>query len=445
MKASLPFVLLWLLFGCATEIPATAEPTAPPLTATEVQHWRTDIDVFHQQLERRHIHLYHRIDRASFTTELAKLKASLPNLHRHQVMVEMMRITRLIGDGHTQFAWWYGDYYRYPVELMAFGSDWRIVKTAPAHAALLGGRLSAIDDIAIADIVSRLSPIVPGVENAHSLHSNLPYTLRVANVLYGLGITDRLDRARFTVVDDEGRQQVVTLSALNAEQYRAAVTMPLAQTPPFPGEPLLRTAGISLSLNRATKTGYIRFDSYPDWPEMERFAEASYQALQANTVRNLVIDLRHNGGGDFFKGLALARGLVLLDELDWREGIYTLIGRHTYSAAMSNAAQFRQLLNARLIGEPTGANPYGYQDADRFTLPHSGWPVQYSKRFYRFQDQPSEGIQPDQPIEIEWQHYKAGRDMQLQWVLDDIAGRQPARLSAEQTGTDTAVVSVRSR
>ena len=88
---------------------------------------------------------------------------------------------------------------------------------------------------------------------------------------------------------------------------------------------------------------------------------------------------------------------------------------------MSNATHFRQMLNATLVGEPTGANPNGYQEAGRATLPNSQYAISYSKRIYRFQDNNTPGVQPDVLIKPSWQDYKKGEDKALQWVLDKIS------------------------
>lgn len=85
----------------------------------------------------------------------------------------------------------------------------------------------------------------------------------------------------------------------------------------------------------------------------------------------MVIDFRGNGGGDFFVGLTLAYYLNLADSIDWRSGVYVLTDKYTFSAGVSNAAQYRQILNARIVGEPTGGNPVGYQDMGSFILPNS--------------------------------------------------------------------------
>src|SRR5690606_13095213 len=141
-------------------------------------------------------------------------------------------------------------------------------------------------------------------------------------------------------------------------------------------------------------------------------------------IKHVVIDLRQNGGGDFFVGLVLAWGLVVIDSLDWRQGFYVLTSGQTFSAAMSNAAQYRQILNATIVGEPSGANPGGYQDADTFLLPNSQWKVMYSKRLYRFQELPSNGVQPDKLLAAEWKAFSKGQDNQLAWIMESIKTHQ---------------------
>jgi len=87
---------------------------------------------------------------------------------------------------------------------------------------------------------------------------------------------------------------------------------------------------------------------------------------------------------------------------------------------MVNAVQFKQLLNTKVIGEPSGANPNGYQDLGQFCLPNSKLLITYSKRLFRLQNSKSESLQPDILITPKWENYKNGYDEVLSWVLKDL-------------------------
>lgn len=88
--------------------------------------------------------------------------------------------------------------------------------------------------------------------------------------------------------------------------------------------------------------------------------------------------------------------------------------------ATSNASQFRQILNAKIVGEPTGSNPTGHQDMGQFSLPNSGMTITYSKRLFRFQEKITQGVQPDVLIEYDWKSYFKGKDNMMEWVIRDI-------------------------
>jgi hypothetical protein len=111
---------------------------------------------------------------------------------------------------------------------------------------------------------------------------------------------------------------------------------------------------------------------------------------------------------------------VRADSLDWQSGGYVLINNTTYSAAMSNAAQFSRLLNARLVGEPTGAKPKGFRDLGEFTLPNSNWVVTYSKRYYDFTGSDDDALYPTIPINVRLEDYLAKNDVALNWVLEQV-------------------------
>jgi hypothetical protein len=421
-KVFIAFLAL-LSFSCASSKKNIIKNEALNLNPGQVANWKSDIDFYHAQLERLHINLYHSVSKKDFESELSDLKRSLPNYNKYQVMVEMMRITRLIGDGHTIYGYWSKGYSRFPVYFRLFGDELRVVKTTFEYRYLLGKKLRAIDGTQTNELINSISPVVQGVDNQHSLEHFLPKTINVAEVLYGLKITKKLNIANFEFTDDKGSHLSATLNSIPRDQLKGLTTEVLHERRVNLGEPLQSTKGIWLSADIPTNTAYIRFDSYPGFFKMLLFSSRVKKQLLKHSIKYLIIDFRGNGGGNFFKGLVLAQMLVTVDSLDWEQGIYALIGKGTFSAGVSNAAQFKQILNAKLVGEATGGNPYGYQDADRFLLPNSKWTVQYSKRLFRMQDNQTDGLVPDIKIQIDWSDYKLNRDEQLEWILKDISSK----------------------
>lgn len=339
-------------------------------------------------------------------------------------MIELMRVIKQVGDGHTQFSYWGGKYHSYPLHLQMFDEELRVIGIAQDYQHLLAARLYAIEDIPIDQLRTLLTPVLQGVENIHSERQRLTEAITVAEVLHGLAITKNAAQAKFTFELPNGEKQSVTFDSITPDQLQKLPMTSINMITPSGFAPHKASIdGVELFLNSAEHIAYIDFYRYPQYAAMENFAESLIKILRKENTQSVIIDFRNNGGGDFFVGLHLAWALIMIDNLHWRDGIYVLTGRKTFSAAMSNAVQYRQLLNATLVGEPTGANPVGYQDADSFSLPNSGWKVQYSKRLYRFQEKADQGVQPDINIPLKWSAYHAGKDNQLAWILNDIKSR----------------------
>jgi hypothetical protein len=106
-----------------------------------------------------------------------------------------------------------------------------------------------------------------------------------------------------------------------------------------------------------------------------------------------------------------------LPEINKKGHLFVLIGPYTFSAGMSNAAQFRSETNAILVGEPIGEKPNSYQESREMRLPNSQWVVRYSTKAYKFVSGSENVVKPDKEIDRSWLEFKAGRDPVLEWVL----------------------------
>ena len=103
-----------------------------------------------------------------------------------------------------------------------------------------------------------------------------------------------------------------------------------------------------------SKTLYLKYNKCRDQPSFAKMMKQVWAAVDGLTKKGkpldrLVIDLRHNGGGD-------SRVMnPLFDALRKRTGyrgenLVVIIGRHTFSSALLNAMTLRKEFNARLVG-----------------------------------------------------------------------------------------------
>lgn len=395
--------LLPLLMAVA--VAGLAEGKRQPLPPMTAEKWRADVDFFARELPKRHKNAFHAITRQRFDAEVAALRDQAGHANDDEMIVGLMRITALVGDGHTRVQP-PSSIHQFPLTVVPIDGAQRVVRGAGPAADLVGGRLVRIDDTPIDDAIARIRTILPQDESEILLVAFAPQWLSIAEVMHGLGIAKSAATARFTVVLDDGSERSADVASIDIaakpEWRTLTATLPLYRQ--RPGE------GFWFEWLADAGTVYVSFRNYDDLRSKSRDL---WSFVDGHPVRKIAIDMRQNGGGDFNVGRK-----YLVDELARRPKLrgYVLIGAKTFSAALKNSIDFRDVAKATLVGETIGERPNSYSENDEVTLPNSRMEVSYSTRYYQFL--PSDGLlAPDKEIRPTWADWMAGRDPVLDWVL----------------------------
>lgn len=396
------------------------------LTNQDVNRWKEDIDFYSSELTRRHIDPFHSLAKEDFEREIEAIKSSLPQATTNEIFVKLMKLTHSINDGHTSFPLWSWKFHSFPFELRMFGRDLYVVKTTSANDDLLGAKLISVNGFSSAEVVRRFSTLTPFSENEFSTAVRVAEFLPKAEILNGLDLINDTTKASF-LFEINGKTKQYQFNSAQRHSLDRYITY---NNNNFFSYKEKINEDLWFGASSDSRVIYIKFRRYTSMSKMEGLAEDVLSFINKNKSKNLIIDMRDNYGGDFFVGLKLAQWL-LADSIDWKSGVYVLIDNVTFSAAMSNAAQFSQILNATLVGTPTGAKPSGYQDMGQFTLPNSGLDVTYSKRLYHFKEDQKDALYPDVQVEISIQDYRDGNDRQLLWVLKDIEIKRNGKKQGE--------------
>jgi hypothetical protein len=98
----------------------------PPMTA---EKWRADLDFFERELPKRHKNAFHAITRERFAAEVASLRAKAGQANDDEMIVGLMRIAALIGDGHT-YVRLPSSIHQFPVTVANIEGIHRVVRAA---------------------------------------------------------------------------------------------------------------------------------------------------------------------------------------------------------------------------------------------------------------------------------------------------------------------------
>jgi hypothetical protein len=388
----------------------------PALTSAE---WREDLRFFERELAKRHKNLFHTLTEPEFHRLVARLDSAIPSLQPHQIIVRLKQITAAVGDGHTGVH--LPPYFKvYPIALYWFGSELRVTAAAPEYRQAVGARVTGIGDLGMDEVEARIRTTFPSARNENEWYalSTSPAHITRPEVLQALGIVADLGPAPFRLKNDQGQRFTVAVAPVEPPRvvnggFAFTGFVPAASRPPLfrqrPGEAFWFT------WLPDSQTVYVNFRGYRSLGDNARklFAE-----LDRRPPTRLIIDLRQNGGGDFFEGRKhLVQPVKQRPALNQKGRLFVLVGRRTYSAAMANAIDFRKETHATLVGEPIGERPNSYSENDEMTLPHSRLVISYSTRYYKFLDEDVPALLPDVRIDPAWAPFREGRDPVLEWIL----------------------------
>lgn len=362
----------------------------------------------------------------AFVAEIQALIQKIPALSDVQIQYELARIVALLQDLHSNLFSAAERVFPLTAEQVSTeGGLGLCVLIAPEeHPEMIFTMLTAINGVPVEEILERLS--------AYISHENEYAVLTMATSLMYDGCITRLEAlqaigvvgpeettAEFSFRTEEEEDFSVELTAWDMEERmtgkRLGQHLLLTDTPMyrdyfeknywwelFPEDHML----------------YIRYNQVWEDAELQYTVLASQlenQMLSAPDTDKVVVDLRHNPGGEYIAGHN-----AVLDWLYQLEGkkIYVLIDESSFSSAVLFAANVREkAAGAMLVGTPAGQPPNFLAGVQSYTMPNSGITFSMSHSYWMCrEDYEGDVLAPDILIYQTLEDYKQGLDTVLETI-----------------------------
>jgi hypothetical protein len=404
--------------GAAPMLAQSASPAPEAALRVQAEAWRQDLDMLLEELPKRHKKLFFRVAEGEWRAAGAALRGRIGELADHQVVVEMMRLVAIAGDGHTgvsppaKLA-----FRRVPLMLAWFRDGIFVVAADEGHAELLGAQVLKIGAVEVGEAAARVATLFAN-ENDSWMKVGVPARMTMTEALHGLGPSDDPGRARFTVRTREGEEREAELSALESGAKPNVKLLPDPAAVKLPISRQKRERANWFEWMESEGVLYCRYDTCADekGQSVAEYSLAVLEAVDARAARRVIIDLRNNSGGNSALLQPLVMGLRDRRERLGPGGIVCLIGKRTFSSAQLNAVSLRKA-GAVLMGEPTGQKPNAYGEVKTFTLPNSGVVVSYSTKYFKTSATDEPSTMPEVLVEVSSKEFFAGRDPVLEAAL----------------------------
>jgi hypothetical protein len=376
-----------LAFGARSDAqgtPAASPGTGMALTPAQM---RDDIAAFRTDVFERD-QSYTAAARTRGATQLQQLEASVDRVTPARFALTLAQIVALADNGHTNAAASVRarHFARVGVRLTAFGDEFRVVRATEANADLLGGRLLAVDGHTIAELRDSARTLAGGVPQRRDRFA--PFLFESPTQLHAMGLATKPDRATYSFQTADGRtirreladepnrapdarggSRALFPQLLPDEQGKWRPALAPAQAPwslsdpdiPFRVRVAPEVDGMVVELRQTVSSPGHAIDA---------FLNGAAEQIETTKPRNVVLDMRLNGGGnlntarDFMKRLpSLVPGRIFVLTSPW-----------TFSAAISSIGYLKQTAPERvtIVGEDIGDRLEFWAEGRPVTLPSSG-------------------------------------------------------------------------
>jgi hypothetical protein len=408
--------------------PATPRPADTPAPSLDrAASFRAAITAIAAARDDVHPDGWHGMARADWVAAANAAAATIDRLTDDEALVELVRLAAMPSwngrDGHSGiFPFIPGSgTHEYPIRWWRFSDGLVITATGPGvDPSLVGERVVAIGGRPIADVLALVEPLAPR-DNPSNLLAYGPLYLRVSELLAGLGVIDAAGPTTFHLARRDGTEHDVTITPITAEED-VAWNSGLPHRLPPTDAPWLARQGEVLWWTFLEDSGtlFIQYNEVAEVPFS--VADPIVQRAARDDVQRVVVDVRHNGGGDNTTLVGLESALRK-PALDRPGRLFILMGRVTFSAAANFVTDMEGSSSAVFAGEPMGGSPNLYGDADPIALPWAGQTLYMATRYHPRSTPDDERItiEPDIAVDLSSADYFAGRDP----VLDAVIGHGP--------------------
>ncbi len=393
-------------------------------TQLDAAAWREDVEYLRDRLPEHHPNLYHKTPQADFDTAFESLLAKIPDLTDEQIVTRISQIISLIQDGHSSVPPFWNQKYPfhfYPLRFYLFEDGLFVIDAMPSYEEAIGAKVVGVGEMDFEAAYATLNQSA-FYENEWSLRGSTTMQFGLVEVLVGAGVIQSAESPSYLLEKADGETFIFTPEPVSAADYVAYFGQNIWRLPMQPDVLYLSSLdAFWLTYFEDTQTIYVQYNGVVrrnDAGETTHdLRDAIENWLATDAVQRVIVDLRHNPGGDIGTSQPLVNLFADHEFFQEAGNLILLTSRNTFSAAVWLSLQWEN--QAILMGEPTGGNPHMFENPRSIILPNSGLHLLIATRQRQDvpEDDPRTTVGVDVAIPLTSADYFAGNDPVLTAAL----------------------------
>ncbi|MDX1661637.1 MAG: tetratricopeptide repeat protein [Gemmatimonadota bacterium] len=394
-----------------------------PDSLDRVTGWRHDLRYLVEEARRLHAGPLRPAHSERFGALADSIHDRIPELDDAEVILELHRLVNLLDDGHTGIYAFVPnrlgiEFPTLPVLFHRFEGGFYVVDGKDAGERLIGSRVLRIGPLEPEEALRRMGTWINKDNAVTPAWLGVRFYLPSVRYLAAVGATTDLDRVTLELESPDGAIREV---ALPTGEYTFPRKLRHPDTATASPPLWLREVDTNYRLVPRPDLDaiYFPFNQIRDaeeGPTLAAFADTLRAALERTGASELIVDLRHNNGGNYGLLGPLQRTLVWWDEEDPGHRLWIVTGRNTFSAAQVFITRLERWTDAIFVGERSSSRPNFTGEETSVRLPWSGVRGSISSRHNQVSDAMDDRawIDVDLPVPVTAEDYFAGRDPVLE-------------------------------
>ena len=391
--------------------------------AERTKGWSDDIDYLLAKAKEQHYVYKNKELPPAMVRGAEDLKTHIADYSDERMLIEVQALMYHLGDGHSYILPLLARITEskfLPLHLYEFTDGMYVIDADEANARLIGMKVKKIAGTAPQKMMRDMVTFV-SQDNTVGAQWLGPLFMRQRGMLERYGLAKGAAAAQMTFVDRKGKQFEASVPFVPPTNFRGVPKMVPPKNSPADKVPMyLTNVGDNFWFKHLPENNAMYFQ----WNQVQNkenetlaaFSERLGTELKKLKPSLLIIDVRHNNGGNGYLNTAVVK---MMKDFESQGGKLVIItGRNTFSAAQIFIGQADHATNVVFAGEPSSSKPNFVGEENEVVLPYSGARGSISNRYHEsIPGDTRKWIEPELKVQLSSKDYFGNNDPVLAAVL----------------------------